>query len=38
VDLIMLFGTIGGGLGGALFLTRLGMRAMFALMPQRHSS
>jgi len=32
-----MFGAIGGGMGAVVMLTRLGMTAMFALMPGRRT-
>jgi hypothetical protein len=35
METLTMFGAIGGGMGAVVMLTRLGMSAMFALMPGR---
>ncbi len=35
MEALALIGVVSGGVGAAVVLTRLGMSAMFALMPQR---
>ena len=35
METLTLFGVVGGGMGAALVITRLGMTAMFALLPGR---
>ncbi len=35
METLTMFGAIGGGMGAVVVLTRLGMTAMFALMPGR---
>ena len=35
METLTMFGAIGGGMGAVVMLTRLGMTAMFALMPGR---
>ena len=37
MEYLAIFGVLGGGLGAALVLTRLGMGAVIALLPHRRS-
>jgi len=37
METLTMFGAIGGGMGAVVMMTRLGMSAMFALMPGRRT-